>query len=515
MLDGIESAESVIDATRKQGDLKITCDVVIVGSGAGGAVVAAELAEAGQDVVLLEEGVHIPPAEYQRMRPTESMRHMWRDGGLSFAIGLGDTPLINVMMGKCVGGSSVLTGGVCFRVPESVLDHWSGTLGLSELTPKGMEPYFESVERTIHVEEVPAKLRSRSTQLFAEGANKLGYEMKSLKRNTDGCEGKARCNFGCPKGAKLAVDRNYLPKAFAHGARLLSGVKVERVTRHGDRATGIVGRLKNGPNGKLGGVIEVHAKRVVLAASAFGSPLILARSGLGRASGQLGRNMTLHPGFRVMARFDESVRGWDGALQSAYTDALEDQRITMIGLFTPPGVLAATMPGIGPEHVRRAKDIPHMTVFGGMLHDDGGGSIREIFGKPVMTYRMSRADRSAIPTLIRTMANIYFAAGAREVFLPVLGLGGVTPDRLGKIDLERVRGKDLECGSQHPLGTCRMGVSKEHAVVDPDGQAWEMRELYVADGSVLPTSLGVNPQLSVMSMALRISHKMRERPLPS
>jgi choline dehydrogenase-like flavoprotein len=255
----------------------------------------------------------------------------------------------------------------------------------------------------------------------------------------------------------------------------------------------------------------VKASRVVLAAGAFASPLLLSKSGL--RSKELGRNLTLHPAFRVMARFDELVKGWQGALQSDYSDALDHERIKLIGLFVPPGVLAATLPGVGPAHAESAAAIPHLSVFGGMLHDDAGGAVSSRFGQPFMTYRMSAADRAAIPKLIRTLARAYFAAGAKEVFLPVLGLGGITADALERLDLEHLPQRLLECSSQHPLGTCRMGAAARDSVVDPNGQVWQLPGLYVADGSVVPTSLGVNPQLSIMTLATRIAWKLRDAKL--
>ncbi len=495
--------------------LELAADVIVVGSGAAGAVVAAELAEAGQRVIVVEEGPHVPPERYSKMRPSQTMRHMWRDGGLTFAIGVGDTPMINVMMGSCVGGSSVLTGGVCFRIPGAVLREWSEGMGLTSLTEAAMQPCFEAVERAIHVEEVPVSMRSRSTSVFVDGLERLGVPGKAVRRNTRGCNGCGRCNFGCPHGAKLSVDVTYLPRALGAGATIYSDCHVERVLVKGDRVAGVTGFVRGGPLRKAKRRFTLHARRVVLAAGAYGTPLVLQASEIGRRSGQVGRNLTVHPAFRVMARFDEPLRGWDGALQSAYSDAFEHDRITMVGLFVPPGVLAATMPGIGVDHAARAAAIPHLAIFGGMIHDDGGGRIRSVFGKPLMTYEMSRRDRATVPILMRRMAEIFFAGGAREVFLPVLGLGGVDADALRSLDLERVRGRDLECGSQHPLGTCRMGVSPTSSVVDPFGQSWEVRDLFIADGSIIPTSLGVNPQLSIMSMATRIAWHLRELPLPS
>lgn len=487
-----------------------SADVVVVGSGAGGSVVAALLAEAGRDVIVVEEGRHHPQEEYGSMTPSQSMRHLWRDGGMTVAIGLGDTPVVNVMMGECVGGSSVLTGGVCFRTPGAVLAEWSGKLGLRELSEAAMDPYFDEVERAVHVEEVPETMRSRSTELFARGAERLGHPLSPLRRNTKGCHGCGRCNFGCPEDAKMSVDRTYLPRALRAGARVYADFRVERVMTHGARASGVTGRLRNGARGRARGRFSIHAGRVVMAAGAYCTPLLLERTGVGRQSGQLGKNLTLHPGFRMMARFDERVEGWKGALQSAYSYAYESERINLVGMFVPPGVLAATMPGIGPEHAERAALVPYLCVFGGMIHDDPGGRVHHAFGQRLVTYRMSAADRGVVPRLLAIMAETYFAAGAREVYLPVFGIGACDADRFRRLDLERIPRKKLECASQHPLGTCRMGISAEHSVVDPDGQTWELEGLFVADGSIMPTSLGVNPQESIMAMATRIAHKLRE-----
>ncbi len=499
-----------------RGPLELDTDVVVVGSGAGGAVVATELARAGQRVVVLEEGPHVPGELLGRMRPSESLRHVWRDGATTLAVGVEDTPAINVTMGRCVGGSSVLTGGVCFRVPEHVLDVWSREHRLRDLSPKGLEPYYDEVERACHVEEVPVAMRSRSTRLFADGAERRGIEIKPMRRNTRGCNGAGRCNFGCPHGAKLSVDRSYLPRGMDAGAEVYSHCLVDRILTRGDCAVGVRGRLLNRPGGKRGDRLTVHARRVVLAAGAWHSPLLLAQSGVGRASGQVGKGLTLHPAFRAVARFDEPVRGWRGALQSAYTDAFESEGITLMGLFVPPGVLGATMPGIGVEHTDNASHIDHLAIFGGIIHDDGGGTVRRGLGRePVVTYRMCARDRALVPRVIRLLAEIFFEAGAREVFLPVLGMRGVDADGLRALDLEHLPASRIECSSQHPLGSCRMGVDPSRSVVDPDGRAWDLRELYVADGSIVPTSLGVNPQLTIMTLATRIAWKMRERPLPA
>ena len=510
--------------------LELDTDVVIVGSGASGAVLAAELAEAGQRVLILEEGLHLSPAELGRMRPSQTIRKAWREGGMSFAFPIGDTPAINMMVGKCVGGSSVMTGGVCFRTPDEVLHEWVEDHGLTDLSPEKMAPYFEDVEQRSHVEVVPHEMRSRSTVLYGEGAEMLGYCLQPNQRNTKDCNGCSRCNFGCPHGAKWSVDLTYLPRAVAAGASVIAQCLVERVLLSGEQAIGVEGRLLDKKDRKQRR-FRVLARRVILACGGMHTPRLLMDSGLSEGLPSVGRNMTLHPSFRVMARFDEPVRGWRGALQSAHSDAFSRDRITLMSVFVPTGVLTATLPGIGPEHQRHAEMVPHLAVFGGMIHDDAGGqvharsSLLSLGGllakrEPICTYKMSRRDRHAVSKLLRILGETFFAAGAREIFLPILGglasgvHGGLTPDALRSLDLDQIPASQLESASQHPLGTCRMGTAKDHSVVDDTGKVWGLRELYVVDASILPTSLGVNPQISVMAMATRLAHQLRERKLP-
>jgi choline dehydrogenase-like flavoprotein len=493
------------------GDLSLDADVVVVGSGASGAVIAATLAEAGRSVVILEEGEHIPALEHGAMRRSESLRRLWRDGGMATAFGLGESPMINVHIGKGVGGSSSLTGGVCFRTPDEVLHRWVTEHGLDDLAPAKLAPAFDDVERAVQVQETPHELRSRSTLVFGEGLKKLGAALTPMRRNVVDCNGCSRCNFGCPHGRKLSVDLTYIPRALKAGATLFSDCLVERVETAGDRAVGVSGRLRNGPDGKAGDSFTVRAKRVVLACGAAYTPLLLMKSGLEGRSRQVGRNLTLHPSVRTFASFEQRIEGWKGALQSAYTDDYAHEGVTLNAIFVPASVFAATIPGAGPEHLRRLRVLPNLAMFGGLVHDDGSGRVRRGLGRePVMTYRMSKADRARLSVLIRRLAGAFFAAGAREVYLPIIGAHPFDADAFRRLDLDRVPARTFEVASQHPLGTTRMGVSPKHSVVDPEGRLWGLRDLYVVDGGIVPTSLGVNPQLTIMAMATRLAWKMRE-----
>jgi choline dehydrogenase-like flavoprotein len=506
------SSGAIIVGRDRHAPFDVTCDVVVVGSGAGGAVVASILAEAGLDVVVLEEGPYYTPAQYGSFRPTESLRRIWREAGLLTALGLGQTPVIGLSAGRCVGGSSVLTGGVCFRIPSEVHAHWEKELGLSELAEKNFESAYREVEQKIHVAAVPEQMRSRSTDKFVQGAERLGIRMMPLRRNTRGCVGNGRCNFGCPSRAKMSVDVSYLPSALAHGARIVSDAWVERVIIEHGRATGVQGKLLDRDGGGPGSRFRVRAGIVVVACGTLHTPVLLMKSGLGKRATALGRNVTLHPAVRVSAQFDEALEGWNGALQSVYSDHFAADGITLVGVYSPVNVLAATLPGLGPDHRRIVADTTHHGVFGALVHDEGGGRVRLGTGRePILTYRMAPRDLARLRRSISILAELGFAAGAREVYAPIFGQGPLRSfEEVTKI-VDTVDARRIECLAFHPLGSARMSNDVRRGVVKPSGETYEVENLYLADGSIVPTSIGVNSQVPIMSFATRIAWRLAER----
>lgn len=485
--------------------LSMDVDVVVIGSGAGGAVVARELARDGRSVVVLEEGGHHPLEEYRSFSPSQSLRTLAREAGLGLAMGLGDTPVMSVMAGKCVGGSSVLTGGVCFRIPDDVLHEWSTELGLEGMTPDALDEHFSELEHDLSVSVVPESMRSRSTELFVEGAERLGIRMKSLRRNTSGCKGASRCNFGCPNGAKMSVDVSVLPEATRHGAVIVSDALVEKIDVQRGVARGVRGRFLDARTGEPSVPFEVRARVVVVACGSMHTPILLKRSGLGTR--HVGRHLTLHPAFRVGALFDERVDGWDGAMQSVYSDHFADEGLTLVGIYTAPSILAAAFPGVGRAHRRMVRSMPNLAFFGAMIHDDGGGRVmRWLSREPLVTYRMSPRDRHRMWRGIEILGEMAFAAGAREVLLPIFGAEPIkSRSELHALIASPPPARRVESMSFHPLGSAKMSATPEAGVVRATGETWSVKNLFVADGSVLPSSIGVNSQLPVMALALRIA----------
>ncbi len=505
----------ILHGRELSGPLEESVDVVVVGSGAGGAVFAAQLAEDGKSVLVLEEGPHYTPEEIRAMTPSQVLRRMWRDAGMYAALGVGQTPVISLAMGRNVGGSSVHTGGVCFRIPSAVHHDWVKGHGLPELSEAALEAAYLDVERRVHVVEVQPHERSRSTQKFAEGAAKLGVEFKNLRRNTDGCEGNSRCNFGCPKGAKMSVDLSYLPGAIARGARLVSDAQVERVLFDGTRAVGVEGWL-TGPPGHYGARkhrFKIHAKIVVVACGTVHTPEVLANSGV--RSKHLGRHITLHPAFRMGGLFDEPLDPWNGAMQSAYSDHYEHEGITFVGMYPPVNVLSSGLPGVGPSHRAIVRQNRSIAVQGGMVHDEGGGVLhRSPLGgrEPLLTYEMVPRDLARVRRAITLLGEMAFAAGAKAVIPPIFGLDPITSlSALRALETSPPDARKIECMAFHPLGSAKMSNDPRRGVTDVWGAVYGMKGLYVVDGSVLPTSIGVNSQVPIMSMATRLAWAVRDR----
>jgi choline dehydrogenase-like flavoprotein len=514
----MSGAGAIVHGRDLPGGFDEGADAVVVGSGAGGAVAATLLAEAGWRVIVLEEGPYYRPEEIAAFTPSESMRRMWREAGMLAAFGVGRTPLIGVTVGRNVGGSSVHTGGVCFRVPSAVHAEWVRDLGLDELSERAFEGAYLDVERRMRVDEVGALDRSLSTTKFVEGASKLGIAMHPTRRNTHACEGNGRCNFGCPKGAKMSVDLSYLPRAVELGTRVVSDALVERVLVERGRAVGVEGTLlARGGAGKAGrgraaARFRVRAPVVVAACGTLHTPLLLRASGV--RSPHLGRHITLHPAVRVAALFDDEVRGWDGALQSVYSDHYAGDGITLVGVYTAVNLLAAGLPGVGPSHRHWVRQMPRLGVFGAMVHDEGGGTVRPpLAGREgVLSYEMAARDLFRLRRAMTVLGEIALAAGAKKVFLPVFGaepaesLADLRALEASSLDPRRV-----ECLAFHPLGSARMANDPRRGVTAADGSVYGLPGLYVADGSVLPTSIGVNSQEPIMAMATRIAGRLRER----
>ncbi len=341
------------------------CDVVIVGSGAGGAVAAAELAAAGLDVIVLEAGQHYNRDNYP-VDHLDAIAELYRDGGLTIAAG---RPPIPVPVAKVVGGTTVINSGTCFRAPEPVLADWQQRFGIS--WAGDMAADYAEAEQTLHVKQLDPETMGRNGQLAMEGAAALGASGAPIHRNAGDCSQCSSCPFGCEIDAKRGMHVSYLPRAVAAGARIRAGVEVDRVLVEDGRAVGVSGTTRAG--GKRH-PFTVRARRAVIAAGgSFGTPELLLRSGLGGK--QVGRNLHIHPACWVGARYEEEVRGWDGVMQSYYVDQWEPTGILLEATFTPLAFGGAWLLGAGESHQRAMLDFGHVGSIGVHLCDESSGKV--------------------------------------------------------------------------------------------------------------------------------------------
>lgn len=499
---------------------RIEADVCVIGAGAGGAIAAAELAEGGMSVVMLEEGHWHDPDTFTA-RPPEMLARLYREGGQTMTLG---TPPVMLPLGSGLGGTTLINSGTCFRTPTRVLDRWAREFGL-DIDEHSLRPCFERVEQALSVSEVTPELAGGNAAVARRGAERLGWSHGYLSRNARGCVGSGVCAFGCPTSAKQHTGITYIPRAERAGARIVTGARVERVlvetianrspttARTPDRASaeGGIGNagcvpVARGVRARMasGVALEVRAPTVIVAAGTINTPLLLSRSELGNASGQLGRNLSLHPATAVFARMEEDVDMAKGVPQSFYVDEFASEGIIFEGVAGPPAYAAMSLPLTGTRHEEAMADYQRLAQFGVMVSDSSRGSVRGVAGRPLIRYDLTDADLRRFRMGLARMRELFVAAGAREVYLPLPE--GVAP--------ERARLRDLKLMAFHPLGTARADARPTHGVVDGDLAAHGTRGLYVADGSVVPSSLGVNPQMTIMALATRLAFKLLEQEIP-
>jgi len=482
---------NIVPATEWPGDIR--CDAVVVGSGAGGAFAARALARAGLDTVIVEEGERWTVDRIRAHGPLDRFSSIYRDGGTTTALG---NPPIALPLGRAVGGTTVINSGTCFRPPLAVATAWHEDHGLALAEPGALDARLADVEEALEVGPVPLDVMGRNGKLALEGAAALGWESAPLRRNAPGCRGSCQCAIGCPNNAKGGVHLNALPQACEAGARIVSGLTVKRVLTDDGRAQGIEARRADGT------VVRIAAPIVVVAAGAIHTPPLLRRSGLGRHP-RVGRGLSIHPAIALGARFEEAVIPWRGVMQSAGVEELHEREgVLLEATSTPPGMGAMSTPGYGAALLRRIEDAGRTAALGAMIADAPSG---RVFGAraPLVIYRLARADAARLKVAIGAIARVMLAAGAEQV---ELGGGAPAVRRESEIDalLAEIDVRRLRLGGFHPTGTAAAGSDPSHHPVDPEGRLRGVDGVWVADSSILPSCPSVNPQISIMAMAMGV-----------
>jgi choline dehydrogenase-like flavoprotein len=469
------------------------CDAIVIGSGAGGAFAARELARAGFDTVIVEEGERWTVDRIRSSHPLDRFASIYRDAGTTMALG---NPPIALPLGRAVGGTTVINSGTCYRPPAPVAKSWYEDHGLALANPELLGPRVADVEATIGVAPAPMEVLGRNGELALEGAAALDWKSAPLRRNATGCRGACQCAIGCPNNAKGGVHLNALPQACEAGARIVSGLHVTEVLVEGGRAVGVAGRRDGG------GEVRISAPLVLVAAGAIPTPPLLRRSGLG-GHPRLGRNLSIHPATGITASFEEEVVPWEGVMQSVGIEELHEREgVLLEATSTPPGMGAVSAPGYGTHLLSRLDRAANTATLGAMIADEPSG---RVFGAraPVISYRLAKADERRLATAVRAMARVMLAAGARDV-----ELGGGAPPVRSEAEIEaaveRLNVRRLRLAAFHPTGTAAAGSDPARHPVDPEGRLRGVEGVWVADGSVLPSCPGVNPQVSIMAVAAGI-----------
>jgi choline dehydrogenase-like flavoprotein len=493
------------------------CDVVIVGSGAGGAVAAAMLAEAGLEVIVLEAGGAFNRDNYPE-EPLEAIATLYRDGGLTIAEG---QPAIPVPVARAVGGTTVINSGTCFRAPEPVLGEWRRDFGME--WNGDLEADFAEAERFLRVKPLDPERMGRNGQLAMEGAEAIGASGGPISRNAGDCVQCSSCPFGCEIDAKRGMHVSYMPRAVAAGARLRTGIEVDRILTEDGRAIGVRGArnafcspegYKRHREGRGGREYTVRARvATIVAGGALGTPELLLRSGLGGR--QVGRNFHIHPACWVGARYPEDVRGWDGVMQSYFVDQWEQRGVLLEATFTPLAFGGAWLLGAGREHQEAMLRFGQMGSIGVHLHDRSSGRVGlGSEGSLHARYSLTRDDADRIAFGIARAAEIHFAAGAVEVYPNVARVPVLKPGQLPDFEATSIGRSELRLEAFHPMGTARVAADPGEGVCAPDGSVNGTAGLYVADASLFPTSVGVNPMMTVIAFAKQVARAVASAPAP-
>ncbi len=486
-------------------DLHEEADVVVVGSGPGGAIVAKELAEAGRSVVLVEEGPPLVPADFE-LEASRSMARTLREGGLRTTLG----SIMPTMQAICLGGGSFVNSAICVRAPEATLDRWCTRFDLANTTRAALDPHYEAVEAFLSIGATPANVLGARNRLFLEGCNALGYSCESMPRNVRGCRGSGECFMGCRHRAKQSMDISAVPAAVRAGARVLTSVRIETVRAEGRRAHAVAGRVVEPFTGReTAHRVEVRAKQIVLAAGCIATPVILARSGnLANGSGQSGRNLQFHPGVAIMGVFPERTDPQFGATQGAQSLHFVGEGFKLETLWAPPGVLAVRTPGFGLALKQRLAEIPFSATWDAIAscnHSLGRVTPRRRGMDPSLTWRLDSRDVPILQRALYVLAEIFFAAGARKI---IPGVHGIADELFSLHEADALRSRPLRAanlviGGNHVFSTTRMHGDPAQGVVDEFGRSHEVENLWITDTGNFPQSPSVNPMLTCMALAHR------------
>jgi choline dehydrogenase-like flavoprotein len=499
----------IMEGWRLGESVTLRADVVIVGTGAGGSMAAHDLAAAGLSVIALESGPHLPPAAMTQ-REDEMIPLLFAEAGGRATRDLG----VTVLQGRGVGGSTLHNTNLCKRLPEPIRADWVRRFGLDALTGADLDADFAAIESMLNVHPVPDDRVNENNWVMQRGVDALGYRGGRLSHNRDGqCQRSGFCELGCAYGGKVNGYRACLLPALATGhLQVIAGARAEEVLVRRGRAVGVRGVWVTDHGARRAGGFEVTADAVIMAASATGSAALAARSRLPDPYAQAGAHLRMHPGCAVVGVMPHAVEGWRGNPQAVecteFLDFADPARhVWLVSGFAHPAGSAAMMPGFGAPHAQMMRSYARCAGIIAMVHDDSSGYVRAGAGERVeIDYALNPTDRAQLALGMREAARILLAAGAQRVLIPLDGgLWVEDPSQLAAITAARVGVVNPALTAVHPMGTMRMSADPRRGVTRADGSHHHVAGLFVADGALLPSSIGGPPQLTIYTLGRRVA----------
>ncbi|MBI5741703.1 MAG: GMC family oxidoreductase [Nitrospirae bacterium] len=475
------------------------CQYLIVGTGAGGSVAGALLAERGRDVIFLEEGGYFPTESYTSDISAMTAQ-LYRNRGVFPLLG---KPSIALAEGCCVGGGTVINGALICHTPSWVLDEWQNDYGLKGYGLNELKKYFETVERDLHVvrHEIEENGNLDSMKLL-KASEELGWKCDMATRAVNDCKNGNSCPTGCISGAKQSALVTYLPRALNNGARIFSRCRAVRIIHSGGKARKIIVRVMGGGPKR----IEISFDHLVVAGGAVQTPHLLRRSGI---SGLAGRNLQFHMNLKVVARFKDRLNAEQGTMFTVQMQEFDREGLLIMASNIKRHYVAMTLSQHTNEEINSVlSNYENLGIFTAMIRPKSVAHISSRFGdQPLVTYRFDPDDLSMIKLALRRTAKLLFQAGAIELYMPVTGAGKIRSLPELEQTLDRVRPENLEIVTVHIMASCPMGTDPAVSAVNPDGKLWKMDNILVTDASVLPSSIGKNPQGTIMAFAHEIINR--------
>jgi choline dehydrogenase-like flavoprotein len=487
---------------QERGDVAVEADYVVVGTGAGGAAAAVTLARSGASVLMVEAGPWRDPHDYA-WSTYGAMRDMMDDWGATITMGRALWPVVQA---RLVGGTTVINSAICVRTPEDIFGEWARNHGITGIQERVWRFQDQLEDELCVAETAPAAMgRSNELALKADAAGNFGGHV--IKRYAKGCIGSGQCLQGCREMKKQSTNLNYVPEVLRRGGQILSSAPAERILFEGRRAVGVTGRFVHPQTRSKGAKFTARARKgVFVAASVTHSPVLLRRSGLTHAA--VGAGFRAHPGTGVFGIYDEPVDQNFGVTQGwASTKYREDAGLKLETLSIPMEMAISRLAGGGRAFMERVVGYRHIAMWVHALRARSVGTVGAGWGgKPVIRYSFDEYDMARFRAGLVKMSEMHFAAGARVVIPGVHGL----PYSLGPTELDVLANAPLDPKRyvailSHLFGGCMMGTDPTRSVCDTRGKVHGHEGLYVADASLMPDNIGVNPQHTIMALAMIVA----------